>query len=97
MSLLPLTITSGAEGDMADIWAYIAHHNPAAANRVVARFASAFLQLRRFPELGERCQMRTGEFRRIAVGKYLVFYQNAFGEVTITRVLHAARRWEDLL
>jgi len=97
MSLLPLTVTSGAEGDMADIWAYVAQHNLTAADRMVARFASAFQRLRRFPELGERCQMRTGEFRRIAVGNYLVFYQVAFGEVTITRVFHSARRWEELI
>jgi plasmid stabilization system protein ParE len=49
------------------------------------------------PTLGER-QPRFGELmRRVSVGKYLIFYEAHPDSVIIARVVHAARRWEDLI
>jgi toxin ParE1/3/4 len=45
--------TPAAEQDLLAIWEYIAQDNPAAADRLLARFNSRFSQLLRSPLSGE--------------------------------------------
>jgi toxin ParE1/3/4 len=97
MSFVPLSLSSRAELDMADLWSYIADQDLVAADRMSARFSATFRRLQRFPKLGEAFQHSGSEFRRIPVGNYVVFYRFNFGEIRIVRVLHSARRWEDLI
>jgi toxin ParE1/3/4 len=97
MSALPVVLTWNADQDLHSIWAHIAKNNPSAATRLIERLNRKFQQLSQLPSLGER-QPRFGELmRRVAVGKYLIFYEAHGDSVVIARVVHSARRWEDLV
>jgi toxin ParE1/3/4 len=86
-----------AEADTLSIWEYIARDNMTAADRMIDRFTTNFEQIARFPEAGQRYEHPKGEFRIVVVSPYLIFYRVAGDEVDIVRVLHGARRWEDVL
>jgi toxin ParE1/3/4 len=90
-------LSSVAESDMLAIWEYIAQDNIIAADRMIDRFTAAFERATAYPEASQKYIHPKGEFRIIVVGAYLVFYKTAGEEVDIVRVLHGARRWEDLL
>jgi len=90
-------LSSVAEGDMAAIWEHIAADSVLAADRVIDQFTSIFERIAVFPEAGSRYQHPAGEFRVMVAGAYLVFYKIQSDGVDIVRVLHGARRWEDLL
>jgi toxin ParE1/3/4 len=90
-------LSSIAEADMLAIWEYIAQDNIAAADRMIDRFTAAFERAAQFPEAGERHEHPKGNFCIVVVSPYLIFYTIAGDEIDIVRVLHGARRWEDLL
>jgi toxin ParE1/3/4 len=97
MSALAVVLTWNADKDLHSIWMHIAKNNPSAADRVIQRINQKFQQLGQMPSLGER-QLRFSELmRRVSVGKYLIFYEPHRDAVIIARVIHAARRWEDLI
>lgn len=89
--------TAAAERDLLEIWDYIARDNVAAADRMLERFQSRFTLLLKFPEMGESQEQYRAKLRVIVEGNYLIFYEPGTDEVLIYRVLHGARRWEDLL
>jgi toxin ParE1/3/4 len=71
--------------------------NRRAADALIRRFDRKFQQLAKLPGLGEH-QPQLGDFvRRVAVGKYLIFYEARTDAIEIVRVIHSARRWEELL
>ena len=72
---------------------YIAHDNPAAANALMARFATAFALIALFPSIGRRSKKRV-RLRRHVVRGYVIYYESfqKLGFVKILRVLHGARR-----
>jgi toxin ParE1/3/4 len=82
---------------MLAIWEYIAQDNITAADRMIDRFTAAFERAAAFPEAGQRYSHPKGDFQILVVGAYLIFYKKSGDEVDIVRVLHGARRWEDLL
>jgi toxin ParE1/3/4 len=89
--------TSVAEQDLIAIWDYIAKDNPNAADRFLKRFDKRFKQLQQFPLIGEsQDRFRIG-LRSVIEGSYIIFYEPRPDEILIYRVLHGARRWEDLL
>lgn len=90
-------LSSVAEVDMVAVWEYVARDNLSAADRLIDRFTAAFERIAQFPEAGERYQHPTGEFRIGIVSPYLIFYKIVGDEVDIVRVLHSARKWEELL
>lgn len=90
-------LSSRADTDMLAVWEYIAQDNLTAADRMIDRFTAAFERIAQFPESGARYEHPKGELRRVVVSPYLVFYQISGGEVNIVRVLHSARRWDELL
>jgi toxin ParE1/3/4 len=92
-----LQLSVPAELDMVELWAFIAKDNLVAADRMVDRLNETFDRLARFPELGEVHPHPTREYRRIVVSPYVVIYQHKAEEVTIVRVFHSARKWEELL
>jgi toxin ParE1/3/4 len=97
MDALDVVRTWNAEHDLYAIWSYIAKDNRSAADGLIRRFDAKFEQLSYMPELGER-QPRLGDFmRRVIVGKYLVFYEVRDAKIVIARVVHSARRWENLV
>jgi toxin ParE1/3/4 len=89
--------TSIAEMDLLGIWEYIAQDNPAAADRMWQRFDERFNSLLKFPYVGESQERFRHGLRSIVEGSYVIFYEPRPDEILIYRVLHGARRWEDLI
>ena len=89
--------TTSALSDLEAIGDFVARHNPAAAERLVARIAAATETLRDHPHLGG--PGRIGGTRELVVAEtpYVVPYRVAEGEVQILAVFHGARRWPDKL
>jgi toxin ParE1/3/4 len=97
MSSLPVLRTWNADRDLEAIWLHVSKYNHRAADRLIRRLTRKFSQLSVSPDLGER-EPRLGErIRRVIVDRYLVFYERGDDAITIVRVIHSARRWEDLL
>ena len=86
-----------AEQDLLDIWDYIAQDSPAAADRMWQRFDHRFKLLLKFPYTGESQDRFRPGLRSIVEGSYVIFYEPRPDEILIYRVLHGARKWEDLL
>jgi plasmid stabilization system protein ParE len=64
---------------------------------MIDRFTAAFERIAMYPEVGERYYHPKGEFRIVTESPYVIFYKLAGEEIDIVRVLHGARRWEDLV
>ena len=90
-------LTQQAEEDVLEIWDYIARDNIPAADRLVDRFTEMYERLARSPGMGVRQEQYRPGLRCFPVGKYIVFYTVTDDFVEIYRVLHGARRLEDLL
>ena len=90
-------LSSVAEADTLSVWEYIAQDNIIAADRMIDRFTAAFERIAINPETGERYQHPKGEFRIVTELPYLIFYRIAGEEIEIVRVLHGARRWDELV
>jgi toxin ParE1/3/4 len=86
-----------AEQDLLSIWEYIANDNPVAADRMLQRFEKRFNSLLKFPYIGESQEQFRSGLRSIVEGSYVIFYEPRPDEILIYRVLHGARKWEDLL
>jgi toxin ParE1/3/4 len=86
-----------AEQDLLSIWEYIADDNPAAADRMLLRFEKRFKSLLKFPYSGESQERFRPGLRSIVEGSYVIFFEPRPNEILIYRVLHGARKWEDLL
>jgi toxin ParE1/3/4 len=89
--------TSLAEQDLFGIWTYVARDNVAAADRLLARIDEAFAMLLRNPELGERVDRFRPGLRAWSVVTYVIYYRPIDEGIEIYRVLHSARKAEDLL
>jgi toxin ParE1/3/4 len=89
--------TSIASQDLLGIWEYIAQDNPAAADRMWQRFEECFELLLKFPYVGEPQDRFRPGLRSVVEGSYVIFYEPRLDEILIYRVLHGARRWEDLI
>ncbi|HAI88012.1 MAG TPA: type II toxin-antitoxin system RelE/ParE family toxin [Firmicutes bacterium] len=97
-------MTSSAHRDLAEIVQYIAGElaEPITAAKQVDRLESAIASLavmpsRTSPVADER--LRAMGVRKLLVDNYLVFYvvSECAAAVTVLRILHARRDWEDLL
>jgi toxin ParE1/3/4 len=86
-----IIIAPAAEADAAEIWAYIARDNPAAASRLLGRFDQLFRTLAEQPGAGTSAEVLAAHLRLIPVGSYLVFYRPRTDGVEIVRILHGAR------
>lgn len=92
-----ILVTPLAEADMAEIWIYIATDNRPAADRLIRRIGDMFELLAANPELGLRYdEIRPGLRCKPVKRNYLIFYEVVDGVLRILRVLHAARKYEDL-
>ena len=90
-------LSSRADADMLAIWEYIAQDNIIAADRMIDQFTAAFERIAQFPEMGARHEHPNDDFRMVVVAPYLIFYRISGDEADIVRVLHSARRWDELL
>ena len=82
---------------MLSIWENIAAENPAAAETMIRRLATALRRLEGNPLMGpHRPDIRLG-VRLLPVGRYLVLYRIQDDGVEIVRVVHGARNLKDLI
>jgi toxin ParE1/3/4 len=90
--------TSAAEVDLADIWSHIADDNVDAADRLLGRIDTAFDLIAKSPEIGFTIEgIRAGVRCKPVKRNFLIFYEVIDDSVYILRVLHGARKFEDLL
>jgi toxin ParE1/3/4 len=73
------------------IWAYVAHEDIDAADRLIDRIYAASRRLADFPESGPaRPDIAVG-VRSLTVGNYLLLYRVGRDAVDVVRVIHGAR------
>ena len=87
-------LSDDALNDLERIVAYIAPHNPAAAERMGNQLLDAALSLRTLPERGRVVpEFRKTELREIIFRSYRIIYRmnNADRSLEIIRFWHAAR------
>ncbi|WP_207787819.1 type II toxin-antitoxin system RelE/ParE family toxin [Candidatus Thiosymbion oneisti] len=81
--------TAKAEGDLIDIWVYIAQDNVSAADRLLDRIEEKFFVLAEQPRLGPRRPDIAPELRYFPVGNYLILYREISAGVEIVRLFTA--------
>jgi plasmid stabilization system protein ParE len=83
--------------DLDGIAEYIAEHNPAAVDRVLAGLRDTFSMLAASPQIGElRDDLSPGVRMQLAkrpAHKYVIFYYDRGDGVEISDVIHGARDW----
>lgn len=89
--------TRQARADILDIWEYIAADNAAAADKLIRRLDEVVRLLAEQPELGSPQDKYRVGLRCMPVGTYLIFYDQVPDAIRVIRILHGARRWEDLI
>ena len=93
----PYRLTKQAEEDVRDIWLFVAADNIDAADNLVDHFTEIFEQLTTNPHMGKSQEKYRPALRCFPVGRYLLFYSMKENVIEVYRVLHGARRLEDLL
>ncbi|QDT63280.1 type II toxin-antitoxin system RelE/ParE family toxin [Calycomorphotria hydatis] len=89
--------TPRAKSDAIDIWLYIAEEDPAAADKVLRRIDERVHLLAEMPTSGESVEFISKGVRRTSVGRYVVYYRQITNGIEIVRILHGARRADDLV
>lgn len=79
--------TARAEDDLIDIWLHVARDNPAAADRIEARWQ----QLAAQPFSGVARDDILQGVRQLTIGNYLIFYRVG-RDVDVLRVLNGRRK-----
>ncbi|BBO35364.1 type II toxin-antitoxin system RelE/ParE family toxin [Lacipirellula parvula] len=97
MNRLAVYRSSAADQDLVEIWVYVARSSTKAADQILRQIDARIEGLRSQPEIGERVEASRAGLRRIIEGHYLIFYQLVDDGIRIVRILHSARRWEELL
>lgn len=86
-----------AEADIEAIALYIARDHPKAAGRWVADIEERCERLGNMPGLGVGRPDVRPDLRMLPAGNYLILYRRVGDDAEIVRVLHGARRWQELL
>ena len=89
--------TAQAEEDLIHLWVYIAQDNPSAADRTLDRIDERCEAIASHPRMGRALTEIRAGVHYVPVGHYLVFYQVLAADVSILRVLHSARDWQEIL
>ena len=86
-----------ADTDIEEIVLYIAHDNQSAAWTWWDSVLDKCRRLGEMPGIGiARPEIRP-ELRTSTFGSYIIAYREIAGGVEIIRIVHGARRWEELL
>ena len=80
-----------AKNDLAEVRAFIAADNPAAADRQTGAFFDRFHMLARNPEMGESRPDLGVDLRIFSVGNYVIVFRQMAGGVEIARVVSGYR------
>ena len=91
------TRTSRAEEDLIEIWGYIAEDNPHAADQMLETIDAKCTLLAKNPRLGPARPDLAPDLRYFPVVSYLILYRETSDGVEIVRILHGARRLENLV
>jgi toxin ParE1/3/4 len=86
-----------ARDDLRRIWLYIAQDNVAAADRMIDRFERNLTLLARNPTIGQSAEQFRVGLRQSTVGKYVLFYEPIDEGIRLVRVMHGARKLDELL
>lgn len=86
-----------AREDLLEIWTYIARDNPPRADSFLDELEALMIRLSDAPSLGPARPDLGDDIRYMPHGRYLIFYKARTDGVEIVRVLHGARRLEDLV
>lgn len=81
-----------ADVDLDEIYAWIASHDEAAADRWLADLRAATWRIAMFPESAERASRSGRGARKLTVGDYKLLHRIVDGEVLVGRVVHGRRR-----
>lgn len=91
-------ITRTAEGDLKEIWDYIAKDSPDEAERFIARIEHQVTTLEQYPErcpsVPENEVLGTG-YRHILYGDYRTIFRISEKTVYILRIIHGSRLLDD--
>ncbi|MGD9633694.1 MAG: type II toxin-antitoxin system RelE/ParE family toxin [Pirellulales bacterium] len=91
-----VTRSRRAEQDLLAIAEYISADNPTAAARWLDEIERNFTLLASYAGIGEEVSEIRPGLRRFCHGQYLIYFEPLDDELRIVRVLHGARRMEDL-
>jgi toxin ParE1/3/4 len=89
--------TFPARDDLRQIWAYIAQDNIPAADRLIDEVERTLFLLAHSPWMGQSVDEYRVGLRRFTLGNYVLFFEPIEGGIRLVRVLHGARKMEDLL
>jgi toxin ParE1/3/4 len=91
-----VSYTNLARQDRLELWLYVATDNLSAADQLLDEIDEKLLLLAGSPSLGRaRPEIGSG-IRQFPVGNYLILYTPEPNGIRVLRVLHGARRIEDL-
>lgn len=85
-----------ARDDLQQIWWYVAQDNISAADRLIDRFERNLLTLARNPQMGASAAQYRPGLRQFTVGNYVLFYEQLSDGIRLVRVLHGARKLDEL-
>ena len=88
--------TVQANRDLLEIWVYIAESNPNAADRLIDKLTATFQELAQSPGIGRSREELLNGMRSFATGSYVIYYRQIASGIRVLRVLHGARRVEDM-
>lgn len=78
-----------ARRDLQEIWQHtLARWGLRQTQAYRRKLTSAFLLLTRDPELGVKCRSVRRKYRKIPVGRHVIYYRVEDGGITVVRVLH---------
>lgn len=84
-------VSGEARSDLEEIWLYIAHDNPEAADKYIRAIVSRFPTLASMPLMGRERPELSAELRSFVVGHHVVFYRPFDSGIEIVRVLDGVR------
>jgi len=94
---MTLRLRPEAEADIEAIALYIAEDSPTAAQRWFEEIYETCRRIAEMPGIGVARPDIRAELRTFPVGNYLILYRQIDGGAEIARVVHGARRWQELL
>jgi toxin ParE1/3/4 len=89
-------ITPQAEGDLEEIWQYVAQGGEDRADAFLDAILNQCRQLAQFPRMGRTRENLASNLRSFPVKKYVIFYRPVNDTVEIVRILHSARDIETI-
>jgi toxin ParE1/3/4 len=95
--LVRIVRTARAGEDLEEIWLHVAYADPAAADRLIDRIASRCLDLMEYPHLGPARTDIAPEARMLVLDDYIILTRVVAPDVEIVRIVHGARRLQELI